>query len=79
MTEDEARLKQCCGPENCGHFNDNPYPARWCNTTACMAWRWREAWWHGDGSREVQQGEYVMGSPVLKASATDGFCGLAGR
>ncbi len=40
MTEDEAHQMKCCGPVNCGHFNDTPYPARWCDTSACMAWRW---------------------------------------
>ena len=40
MTEEEAHLKQCCGPDGCGRHNEEPYPARWCVGASCMAWRW---------------------------------------
>lgn len=73
MTEDEAQMKQCCGPDPCGHFNDNPYPARWCNTTACMAWRW-VGYRSADGTwvRKAPDGQKWNGDNA------DGYCGLAG-
>ena len=76
MTEDEAALKRCCGPDGCGHFNDNPFPARWCIGSACMAWRWNDPWTsqteEGHGGDIVVRLKRKPGEPKL------GYCGLAG-
>ncbi|MDE2105845.1 MAG: hypothetical protein KGL39_51965 [Patescibacteria group bacterium] len=68
MTEEEAKLKQCCGPEPCGFFNDNPYPARWCIASACMAWR----------SRNQRHNAFSRVSEGIDGT-TDGYCGLSGK
>jgi hypothetical protein len=80
MTEDEAKLTQCCGPEGCGYFNDEPRPARWCVGSACMAWRSliRTEMRHRDG-HVVQPGEiYLRGNATEHQVSDGGFCGLAG-
>lgn len=84
MTEDEAKMMQCCGPEGCGYFNDQPRPARWCVGSSCMAWR-------VDGERRVpgtvgEIASYIKEHNVGALSALGatsrtertGFCGLAG-
>jgi hypothetical protein len=68
VTEDEAKITRCCGPEGCGKVErtDLVYnqadtecvgftTLRFCVGNACMAWRWTgNATW-------------------------DGYCGLAGQ
>jgi hypothetical protein len=41
MTEDEARMKRCCGPSDCGRRDNNSYAPelRWCVASQCMAWK----------------------------------------
>lgn len=63
-----ARTKQCCGPEPCGFFNDNPYPARWCVASACMAWR----------ATDNESGPVDPTRDRPPPSKPAGFCGLAG-
>lgn len=76
MTEDEAALKQCCGPAECGRQNDNPYPARWCVGSSCMAWR--DYGFRGkDGNWFVPSREW-KNSHSSKGTEAHGYCGLAG-
>lgn len=65
LTEKEAGVKQCCGPDGCGYHNDQPYPARWCIASACMAWRWENSATRRDGLPDDDNPR--------------GYCGLAGR
>lgn len=72
MTEEEAKTTQCCGPEGCGYFNDQPRPARWCVASACMAWRETKA-------AHSAQYQPVGGSLRTVDYPAEGYCGLAGR
>jgi len=65
VTEEEAKTKRCCGGQDCGHYNENPYPARWCIGSACMAWR----------QRNIMGDEPNSSGGLISA----GYCGLAGR
>lgn len=67
MTEDEAATVQCCGPEGCGYFNEEPRPARWCVGSKCMAWRTRR-----EDYRYNEHGGLASGPRVIS------YCGLAG-
>lgn len=81
MSEDEANLKRCCGPSDCGHENDiGPGgPGRYCIGSACMAWRWRVMRPQIGGSYPVGGGQptIIYGPP--ETSKTEGYCGLAGE
>lgn len=84
MTEDEAHQTKCCGPEGCGRFNEQPYGARWCVGSGCMAWRWRKVpnpeWRDTSGwaTTSVGQPNPLSRPPYGIDSETDGYCGLAG-
>lgn len=91
MTEDEAHMTQCCGPEGCGQFNDQPYAARWCTASRCMAWRVTTIHGHQENHRKAEKPEgdgwqaqraKVGGPPIAWWRQTPdrivGFCGLAG-
>jgi hypothetical protein len=75
MTEDEARLLQCCGPEGAGHFNEKPYPARWCVGSSCMAWR-------TTGRQKFKAPNGTLADVDLTGNGewidVGAFCGLAG-
>lgn len=78
MTEEEAKTKDCCDPEECGvdmydtsdgrvvHTGE-----RLCAGSQCMAWRW--VWLKSVAAADAPSGVsmYVHGD--------DGFCGLAGQ
>ena len=85
MTEEEAKTKQCCGPEGCGQpmawepsqsmggVGGQMKPMRGfkrlCIGSACMAWRWDK--------QEVN----LPSRPALGENVTTlaiGHCGLAG-
>lgn len=72
MTEDEAKLMRCCGPEGCGVVGNPDYEggpcSRWCIGSACMAWRWIDK----AGTKEDGTANYYAGS-------WKGYCGLAGK
>ena len=78
MTEEQARITQCCGPEGSGHFNEQPRPARWCVASDCMAWR-RQTVMIDRGTGEPHiPGTNSVGK--LEERYSDrGFCGLAGQ
>jgi hypothetical protein len=42
MTEDEAKKKQCIGPENCGISLYGNGKNRMCIASGCMAWEFTE-------------------------------------
>lgn len=69
MTEDQANLTRCCGPEGCGGNSSNG-PDRYCLASRCMGWRTvlRSETIHGDTAVDVHTAHHV-----------DGFCGLAGK
>lgn len=74
MTEDEAKMKTCCGPEGTGYANDQPLPARYCIASACMAWRKT-----GSKFKDARTGH--LGDRDLTGHGAwidTGFCGLAG-
>lgn len=90
MTEDEAQVTQCCGPEGCGYFNDQPRPARWCVGSMCMAWRQSPAvayriqgtlgfeaeWrWKPKPGDPCGPGQTVTTVTEIR----HGYCGLAGK
>jgi len=78
MTEAEANLTRCCGPEGCGG-NSAGEPERYCVASRCMGWRWEQEanqpaltnWAKGDMSGPAPESK--------RQSATFGFCGLAGE
>lgn len=78
MTEEQAKTKRCCGPENCGDVG-NPdatgYRHRWCNGSACMAWRWFQPGHDPDLGRQFPD---LMQSD-LNARRDVGYCGRAGK
>lgn len=76
MTENEAQVTQCCGPDGCGYFNDDPRPARWCVASACMAWRWDEPW--TGMTEEGSGGDLVYRISRKPGQPRQGFCGLGG-
>ena len=69
MTEDEARGKRCCGPDGCGDEGNERDGRRWCNGSACMAWRWEIT------PTEQQEHRYEVGteSETLKSPEGDGW------
>lgn len=85
MTEDEAGLKRCCGPEGCGEFNDKPTPERWCIGSQCMAWRTDNEIDRAAGEKPEGEG-WEPGIPMYPSSLktwnrvrAGGYCGLAGK
>ena len=85
MTEDEAHLKTCCGPEGAGRFNDKPWPARWCVGSLCSAWRWTSenrvlaiSQSTGNAVEMDRSAAERAGRRVQTELADQGFCGLAG-
>ena len=68
MTEEEANLTRCCGPEGCGG-NSAGEPERYCIGARCMGWREivtvnTTVNFDGSKNRDVRH---------------DGYCGLAGQ
>lgn len=76
FTEEDARLQQCCGPDGAGFRNDDPYPARWCTASGCMAWRWFET--HVRNSETPHPIPNVGPDELVLSGERYGFCGLAG-
>lgn len=90
MTEDEARLSRCCGPEGCGGNSTNG-SGRYCLESFCMAWRQTTpassalAAVSVDGktrrplksAHEAQA--YRLSGWNIEGQAPQGFCGLAGQ
>lgn len=79
MTEDQANLTRCCGPEGCGG-NSAGEAERYCLASRCMGWRWVIV-----TNPDYQPPNFMMfptkpgvGHPYLQSN-TDGFCGLAGK
>lgn len=73
---DEARTMQCCGPEGCGYFNDEPLPARWCIGARCMAWRWFETDIRNGDQRQPNMDRGP--NDLVPNGEVYGYCGLAG-
>lgn len=77
LTEEEARERRCCGPQNCGDTRGSQRveasattpvmnsPLRYCITSACMAWRF--------GMLTTIE----SGPPPWKVTPL-GYCGIAG-
>lgn len=88
MTEDEAKVTQCCGPEGCGYFNEEPRPARWCVGSACMAWRRQKLSEPRAKIEAIKDHRAAHNSTLIEAknaveagwtdAPTEGYCGLAG-
>lgn len=79
MTEDQARITQCCGPEGCGYVNPDDN-IRYCVGSACMAWRWDDVP-NPEYERMSQSFMAFSGPrpPMSFKSKECGYCGLAGR
>ena len=61
MTEKEARLKRCCGPEGCGWVCPND-DERYCVASDCMAWSLDKTKWKTINGTRIHD---------------HGYCGLA--
>jgi len=90
MTEEEAKTKLCCGPQDCGErmFEDRPIPlnpnalymskylGRYCKGSECMAWRWNVV-------KVITETELGKDMPKSReetvAKEFGGYCGLAGK
>lgn len=72
MTEDQARLTRCCGPEGCGGNSANEAD-RYCIASACMAWRNAAPLFIYNADPYTGYIEEVPGT------GAGGFCGLAGQ
>ena len=85
LTDEEAPVKRCCGPKECGIKRDGN---RWCIGSACMAWRWAEPAkrtyrvWKDTGKRvdpgttaPIEAVRYEQEENLSRA----GYCGLAGK
>lgn len=92
MTENEAQITACCGPEGVGFFNDVPRPARWRVASQCMAWRWSETKRTAAFLEAVQAKMQSQDKPNFntatqavyaetggKFERVEGFCGIAGQ
>lgn len=67
-TEDEARKKECCGPQAA-----NPQHNGMCSASNCMAWMWGEnGHWQGDTSKITPE---AGGATWVR----NGYCGIAGK
>jgi len=86
MTEDEAKIKRCCGPEGCGkpdgydsvHNATSEFlmkvPRRYCIGSMCMAWQWNQ------GKDNVRQYVDDNGLLIVESGREGmGYCGLASR
>lgn len=76
MTEDEANLTKCCGPEGCGG-NSAGGSERYCVARMCMAWRFKtfDAVSH---PREQHVG-FSDQPRTVTITTKEGYCGLAGK
>lgn len=75
LTEDEARNRACCGPEQCGKY-DPDVSLRLCIGSACMAWRWNSSVWNKNTDAWLQPGERHENFEIRLNGF--GHCGLAG-
>ena len=79
MTEDEAKTKTCCGPDGTGYANDQPFAARWCLASQCMAWRLTETSVTVDGVGKIVPDQTAWGPGYRQKNIPNGgYCGLAG-
>lgn len=79
MTEEEAQLKRCCGPSDCGHESENgpSGPGRYCLGSVCMAWH-RQTVMIDRRTNEPA----IPGCPVESLEerySAHGYCGLADK
>lgn len=74
MTEDQANLTRCCGPEGCGG-NAAGEGERFCLASRCMGWRfhWMKQKVELRGPQPVDARDYKW------VHSAEGFCGLAGQ
>lgn len=90
MTEDQANLTRCCGPEGCGG-NSSGGAERFCIASHCMGWRWSEAKRSLAFLEAVQAHMKASAKPNFNKSVSEvwtesggqferveGACGLAG-
>jgi hypothetical protein len=66
MTEEQAHLTRCCGPEGCGG-NSSGGRERFCLASHCMAWRW------------IPKAGVGPDGPNYYGGNWQGYCGLAGK
>jgi hypothetical protein len=71
MTEDEAKIKRCCGGSGCGKSTAHYASDRMCVGSECMAWRWDTSSLviEHDDRGVLFRTKYELG----------GHCGLAGK
>lgn len=88
MTEEEAKTKDCCGPDDCGEhiyetLDDGRVQdtgQRFCAGSQCMAWRWSDEYkLAADGSMfsaSAKEDQIKKGPLTL---VQPGYCGIAGQ
>lgn len=82
MTEEDAKMKRCCGPGGSGETR--AFGIRYCIGSACMAWRTRDRYSHSEESNAEKRPEGAGwlvaddGGWVRPIRTKTGFCGLAG-
>ena len=90
LTEDQAKDKRCCGPDDCGVRRPLQSIERYCIGSACMAWRLAGLEYEyvdAEGAAGPPPGEgWVFGPREHSARSAwkrqrprRGYCGLAGQ
>lgn len=91
MTEDEAKTRQCCGPQLIAMMNAAiatrgegmiASASVFCVGSACMAWRWARKpneEWKPDHSMMWPPRDNRLGPQPYIEDRERGYCGLAGR
>ena len=73
MTEDQARITQCCGGEGCGYVNPDDN-IRYCIGSACMAWREVEgADWAAGFRKHIEAGTWIEAIRIYRFATGSGL------